>query len=138
MVEVVLSGNSAGVFSDRQNDIHSTGVVVDDVAYDTGVFIDRDYNMKDKTKFFLRLENDGANSIDYTIRSTRKEVEDLGKLVDADFETEEVAATAIAAAAFSADFTMVKAVPDVTAIRLRAKETVGGSPGKIRADIRVE
>ena len=138
MVEVKMSGNSKDIFSDRQNDIHSTGVVVDDVAYDTGVFIDRDYNMKDKTKFFLRLENIGANSIDYTIRSTRKEVEDLGKLVDADYETEELAATAVAATAFSADFTMVKTLPDVTAIRLRAKETVGGSPGTIRADIRTE
>ena len=138
MVEVVMSGNSKDIFSDRQNSIHSIGVVVDDAAYDTGVFIDRDYNMKDKTKFFLRLENIGANSIDYTIRSTKKEVEDLGKLVDADYETEEVAATAIAAAAFSANFTIVKTVPDVTAIRLRAKETVGGSPGTIRADIRTE
>ncbi len=138
MVEKVMSVNNAGIYSDREDDIHSTGVVVDDVAYDTGVFIDRDYNMKDKTKFFMRLENDGANSIDYTILSTKKEVEDLGKLVDADFETTEQAETAIAAAAFSANFTMIKTVPDVTAIRLRAKETVGGSPGKIRADIRAE
>ncbi len=138
MVEKVMSVNNAGIYSDREDNIHSTGVVVDDVLYDTSVFIDRDYNMKDKTKFFLRLENDGANSVDYTILSTKKEVEDLSKLVDADFETEEVAETAIVATAFSADFTMVKTVPDVTAIRLRAKETVGGSPGKIRADIRAE
>lgn len=79
--------------------ISTTGVVVDDVAYDTGTFLDRDYDVRPYKSVSIALQNIGANSVDFKILSTTKDwpaTLDAG-LTDDDFDKEEVAETAIAA-----------------------------------------
>ncbi len=116
----------------------SAGVVVDDVAYDTGVFIDRDYDVRSLDAVSIALENIGANSVDYTILGATKDFTNEAMdtdLVDADFSEILVAEAAIAAAAKDI-FKLIRDSPEITAIRIRAKETAGGSPGNLRGDVR--
>ena len=122
---------------ERNDNIHTTGVVVDNVAYDTGTFIDRDYDVKQYGGFIIKLENIGPQSVDYTILSTTKDFVTMDTdLADADFSETEVATTLIVAAAKSNTFTRVRVGPDVMAIRLRCKLTGATADSLIRADIR--
>ncbi len=117
----------------------TTGIVVDDVAYDTGVFLDRDYDVRSHAGVSISIENVGANSIDYTILGATKDftMNDLDTgLADADFTETLVAETAIGAAATSAEFKLVRDTPSITAIRIRAKETSGTNPGTARGDVK--
>ncbi len=85
-------------FVDIVDAIKSTGVVVDNAAYDTGIFKDRDYDVRQFKGFFIALENIGANSVDFTIRSTTKDFTIMDSdITDDDFDKEEVAETAIVA-----------------------------------------
>ncbi len=121
-----------------QTGFEVAGVVVDDVTYDTGIFIDRDYDVRSLDAVSIALENIGANSVDYTILGATKdfaaEAMDAG-LADADFSEILVAEAAIVATAKDT-FKLVRDSPEITAIRIRAKETVGGSSGTLRGDVR--
>jgi len=95
------------------------GVVVDDVAYDKGTFIDRDYDIRSHDGFSAVLQNIGANSIDYKILGSTKDFVinkiDTG-LNDGDFTEELVAETALVAA--------VKSNGTVTCAAVVAADTV--------------
>jgi len=81
--------------------ISTTGVAVDNAAYDTGTFLDRDFDVRPFKSVSIALQNIGANSVDFKILSTTKDwpaTLDAG-LTDDDFDKEEVAETAIAAGA---------------------------------------
>ena len=142
MVEQNLLGSDKtkkGKFIFKDDGIAATAIVVDDAAYDTGVFIDRDYDVQGMDAVSILIENTGANSIDYTILGATKYFVKDGldaALVDADFDQVLVAEVALAATTRAAPFNKVLDTPDITAIRIRAKETVGGSPGAVRADIK--
>jgi len=114
------------------------GVGVDDPAYDTLLFLDRDYDVRSLDAVSVALENIGANSVDYTILGATKdfaaEAMDTD-LVDADF-SEVLAAEAAIVATAKATFTLVRATPEITAIRIRAKETVAASASTLRGDVR--
>ncbi len=143
MVEINLVGGNVNnrkknIWKDNSL-IETTGIVVDDVAYDTGIFLDRDYDVRSHDGVSITIENVGANSIDYILLGATKDFTmnelDSG-LVDADFTETLQAEGAVATGVTDTPFTLVRTTPVITAIRLRAKETVGGSPGTVRADIR--
>lgn len=141
MVEQNLLGSNKtknGKFIFKDDAIAVTPVVVDDPVYDTGLFIDRDYDIRGYSGLAILIENTGANSIDYTILGATKyfEKDKLDTtLVDADFVEIVVAEVPLAATTRASPFTLVLDTPKLTAIRLRAKETVAASPGAVRADI---
>ncbi len=142
MVEQNLLGSDKtkkGKFIFKDDGIAAVAVVVDDVAFDTGLFLDRDYDVQGMDAVSILIENTGANSIDYTILGATKYFVKDGldaALVDADFDQVLVAEVALAATTRAAPFNKVLDTPDITAIRIRAKETAGGSPGAVRADIK--
>ena len=124
---------------DTDDLIHTTGIIVDNVAYDTGVFLDRDYDVRMLRSFMMLIENkDGANGLDYTIQEATKTFNNPDDLDDTDF----VNVTAhtdvtLAAGVKGVVYVIDKDVrPDVTAVRLRAKETIDGNASLLRADIR--
>lgn len=85
---------------DKVDNIHTTGVVVDNPNYDNDSFLDRDYDVRKYKSIAFLLENIGVNSVDYKILSTSKNFADLdADLVDDDFDKEEQAETAVAARA---------------------------------------
>ncbi len=86
-------------YEDIVNLISTNGIVVDNTAYDTGSFLDRDYDVRPFKSVSIALQNIGANSVDFKILSSTKDFPgtlDAG-LTDDDFDKEEVAETAIAA-----------------------------------------
>jgi len=103
---------------DVSDNIDSTGVVVNDAAYDAiGSFLDRDYDIRRYKQIAILLQNIGANSIDHKILGTTKDFASLDTdLVDSDFTEELVAEAAIAAA--------VKASGTVTIAGVLAADTV--------------
>lgn len=117
-----FSGNS--VYHDKA--IADAALVVDNATYDAAH--DRLYDIKGLEEIWARFKNTGANTIDMTIEKSHKEFTDITTLVDADFE-DEVAEAPIVAAAKSVVFTKTQLTPEITAIRIRFKEAVGGSPG---------
>ncbi len=143
MVEINLVGDDVNnrkrtIWKDTSTFV-GAGIVVDDVAYDTGGFLDRDYDVRSHAGVSVSIENVGANSIDYTILGATKDfvMNDLDTgLADADFTETLVAEAARAAAATGAEFKLVRDIPSITAIRIRAKETVGGSSGTARGDVK--
>jgi len=119
--------------------LNSVAVVVDDVAYDTGLFLDRDYDVRGMAGASIQLENTGANSIDIEILGSTKWFDKDAldtSLVDADFDEVLVAEAALGAATKKALYTVDLTNADITAIRIRAKETVGGSPGAILGEVK--
>lgn len=104
-------------FQDLVDSINTTGVVVDNGAYDLGTFLDRDYDVRLFEGVSILLQNIGANSIDYTILGATKDFDVLDNdLNDSDFTEELVAEVAIAAA--------VKANGTVTLASVTAGDTV--------------
>ena len=132
--------NNLPYFEDTSDNIDGTGVVVDDVAYDTGGFLDRDYDVRLFKNLNMQIKNIGANSIDIRILSTTKDYTILDTdLVDADFTETELAEVAVAVNAVSAIMNLDRTPsgkPAITAVRLQAKETVAASPGTVRANIK--
>jgi len=141
MVEQQLLGSKQtriGKFIFKDDGIATTPIVVDDAAYDTGLFLDRDYDIRGYSGLAILIENTGANSIDYRIFAATKYFEKDAldtTLVDADFIEVVVAEVALAATTRASAFTKVLDTPSWTAIRLQAKETVATNPGAVRADI---
>lgn len=88
----------------------------------------------------MQIKNTGANSIDITILGTTKDFTNLDNdLVDGDFTETELAEEAIAAAAVSTIYNLDRTPsgkPAITAVRLRAKETVAVNPGEVTAAIK--
>lgn len=124
---------------DENDNIHTTGVVVDDAAYDTGGFLDRDYDVRLLKNLNAQIKNIGANSIDIIILGTTRHFDALSDLADGDFTETELTEEAVAASAYSTIYNLNRTPsgkPAITAVRLRAKETVGGSSGTVRADIK--
>lgn len=137
MVEKTMIEDNLIRFLDRVDNIHTTGVAVDDDAYNTGTFKDRDYDLRQYDGFMIKLENLGANPVDYTILSTTKDFENLDiDLVDADFSETEIATTPIATTVKSATYSHIRVVAELTAVKLRCKRTTAGLSSTIRADIR--
>ena len=125
MVEKVLTAKRLKRFSTAQlaffqdlvDSINSTGVVVDNVAYDLGTFLDRDYDVRLFEGVSVQLQNIGLNSIDYKILGATKDFSVLDTdLVDSDFTEELVAETALGEA--------VKANGTVTIAGVLAGDTV--------------
>lgn len=133
-------------FRDEEDDVQDTGVVVDDAAYDTGTFKDRDYDVRGYSGLSIALENLGANGFTYTILSTEKDFAEispdtpnkLDDLVIGDFDTVEVASTAVAGGVGtkSETFELLRITPKTTAVKLRVKETVAASSTTVRVDTR--
>ncbi len=125
---------------DTNDSIDGAGVTVDNVNYNTGGFLDRDYDVRLLRNLSIQVKNPGANSIDITILETTKD--HLGtdaSLIDADFTETGLAEVAVGAAGISAIYNLNREPGGklaVTAVRLRAKETVGGSPGTVAANIK--
>ena len=127
-------------FEDTSDNIDGTGIAVDDVAYDTGTFLDRDYDVRLFKNLSMQIKNIGANSIDITILGTTKDFSDLdADLADVDFTETELAEVAVGVNAVSAIYNLDRTPPGkpaITAVRLRAKETVVALPGTVRANIK--
>lgn len=127
-------------FEDVSDNIDTTGVVVDDAAYDTGLFLDRDYDVRLFKNLSMQIKNIGGASIDITILGTTKDFSVLDTdLVDADFTETELAEEAVVANAVSTIYNLNRepaGKPAITAVRLRAKETVALNPGTVRANIK--
>ena len=125
---------------DVSDNIDGTGIAVDNVAYDTGAFLDRDYDVRLFKNISMQIKNIGANSIDITILGTTRDFTVLDTdLVDADFTETELTEEAVAVNAVSTLYNLNRqpeGKPAITAVRLRAKETLGGSPGTVRANIK--
>jgi len=122
------SGNS--IYHDKA--IADTALVVDNAAYSAA--FDRLYDLKGLEEWWFQIENTGANSIDMLVEKSHKEFTDITTLVDADFETE-TAEAAIGAAAKSAANSKTGVTPEITAIRIRFKETVGTNPGAAKGEM---
>lgn len=115
------------------------GIVVDDPVYDTGIFTDRDYDVQSLLGVSVTLENIGANSVDYTILGATKSFDREAldsTLEDADFTEILVADTPIGAGITSTVYELLRTTPAITAIRIRAKETVATNSGTLRGDVR--
>ncbi len=142
MVEQNLLGSNKtkkGKFIFKDDGIAATAVVVDEDTYDLGGFIDRDYDVQGMDAVSILIENTGANSIDYTILGATKYFDKDGldaALVDADFDQVLVAEAALATLTRAAPFNLVLDTPNITAIRIRAKEALAANPGAVRADIK--
>jgi len=130
MVDVVLvkkkKGASSGVSVYHDKAIADTALVVDNAAYSAA--FDRIYDVKGLKDWWFQFENTGANSIDMLVEKSHKEFTDISTLVDADFVTE-TAEAAIASSALSVANAKALVTPEITALRIRFKETAGGSPG---------
>ena len=126
-------------FHDTEDNIQSTGVLVDSDTYDGGTFLDRDYEVRGLQGFSILVENlDGANSLDYTIQETTKDYDDLdADLVDADF-VNVTGHTDVAVAALSkgTEYVLIRLAPGITAVRLRARRTSAGLDATLRADVK--
>ena len=126
-------------FEDKNDGIDGTGVVVDEDAYDTGGFLDRDYDVRLFKNLSMQIKNIGANTIDITILGTTLDFDTLADLADGDFTEVELAEVAVATTAISAIYNLDRTPsgkPSITAVRLRAKEAVAANPGTVRASIK--
>jgi len=127
-------------WEDDQDAISTTGVVVDEDTYNTGTFLDRGFDVRTFRQLSAEIENIGANSILVTILGTTKDFGDFDTdLVVADFDlvlsAEE---TIVAAAKMATAFEKVRTTPLITAILVRAKESIAANPGTVRADIKFQ
>ena len=133
-------GNLLVYFEDVSDNIDGTGIVVDDPVYDTGGFLDRDYDVRTFKNLSMQIKNIGANSIDITILGTTKDYSVMNTdLADVDFTETELAEEIVAAAAVSTIYNLDRTPPGkpaITAVRLRAKETVATNSGTVRANIK--
>jgi len=116
------SGNS--IYHDKA--LADTALVVDNAAY--GTAFDRLYDMKGLKEWFFSIKNTGANSIDMLVEKAHKEFTDITTLVDADF-LQETAEAAIVSSGRSIPNAKVQVTPEITALRIRFKESTGGLPG---------
>jgi len=136
MTVIVLVAKKSGAYSGNtiyhDKGLADTALTVDNAAFAAAQ--DRLYDVKGLEEIWAQFKNTGANSIDMLIQKSHKEFTDIADLVDADFATE-VAEAAIAAAAKSTAFTKVQLTPEITALRFRFKETAGGSPGAVTAEM---
>jgi len=136
MVDIVLvkkaKGASSGVSVYHDKGIADTALVVDNAAY--GAAFDRIYDVKGLKEWFFSFLNDGANSIDMLVEKSHKEFTDISTLVDADF-LQETAEAAIASSARSVANAKSLVTPEITALRIRFKETAGGSPGSAQGEM---
>ena len=121
-------------YEDVVDAVKTTGIVVDDAAYDTGTFKDRDYDVRAFQNFLIALENIGANEVKYKILSSTKDFSVLDTdLSDDDFDKEEKAETTIpagVAAAGTIDITggpSVKAEGDLTLVSAVANAFATGT-----------
>ncbi len=143
MVEINMVGNTNNnkrkqLFKDDTT-FDSVGIVIDDSTYDTGTGLDRDYDIRGHDGVSVLLSNSGANSIDVTILGATKDFPMNGidaTLVDADFTETLLAEEAVAASASATSYKLVRDTPEITAIRVRAKETAGGSPGVLKGNVK--
>ena len=137
MVNKILTKDNTGIYSDKVDDIDGAGVVVDDGAYNAGTFKDREYDVRGFKSFSIDVENIGANSVDAIVEASTKDFSDIAAdLDDADYNVELKAEIAVTATSRVALIDETWTTPRFTAVRLRCKETVGGSPGTIRGDIK--
>jgi len=119
--------------------INSSGIAVDNVSYDAGTFLDRDYDIRSLKAFSMMVHNiDGANGLTYTIQTATKTFANPDDLADADFTSDgSHTDVPLAAGAKSVIYKLNRDTdPSITAVRLRAKETVGAATSLLRADIR--
>lgn len=127
-------------YEDKNDNIDTTGVTVDDAVYDTGAFLDRDYDVRLFKNLSMQIKNTGANSIDITVLGTTKDFGDLDTdLVDGDFTETELVEEAVVAGAVSTIYNLDRTPsgkPAITAVRLRAKEAVAANPGEVTAAIK--
>jgi len=143
MVEIDLIGDNVNnkkrfIWKDKSG-IDVAGIVVDNDTYDTGTHLDRDYDVRSHDGVSILIENQGANSIDYTILGATKDFAMNAMdatLVDADFAEVLVAEAALAATTRAVPFDLERVTPSITAIRIRVKETTAAMPGNLRADIK--
>jgi hypothetical protein len=125
-------------FEDRNDNFDTTGVAVDDDAYDTGTFVDRDYEVRGFLDMAIVLVNIGLNGITYTVQEARKDFDSIDTdLVDADF-TNVVGHTDvnIPASSESASYILIRLSADVTAVRLRARRTLAGQSSTLQGFIK--
>lgn len=126
----ILFRNENGKICYYYDSVFVAGIAVDNTSYNTGTFADRNYDVRSFDGFSIVLENTGANSVDYTILSTTKEIANLtngmADLVLADFGITEVATTTIPAGTKSTPFVHLNLDSSITAFKIRAKTT--GAP----------
>ncbi len=141
MVYKKMTGNSENnanrvIYTDLNDEFNTTGVVVDNVAYDTGKFLDRDYDIRGFLAFGIDLKNIGTTDVVYTILTTNRQFEDFGDLKDADFDKVEVSDTDLESGDDGESFNLLGLYPLVTAIRLQIKLKSAGDSSKIRGIVR--
>ncbi len=103
-------------YEDKTDDFDTTGIVVDDDSYDTGTFLDRDYDVRLDKAISILLENLGANDVKYTILSTTEDYDVMNDdLEDNDFTEVEKAEATITAGASATGSVEVTGGPSVKA-----------------------
>ena len=143
MVEINMIGNNENntrkfVFKD-DTDFDSVGIVIEDDTFDTGPGLDRDYDVRGHVGVSVLLSNSGANAIDVTILGATKDFpmnQMDGVLVDADFTETLLAEEEVAAAASATAYALVRTTPQITAIRIRAKEALAANPGNLKGNVK--
>lgn len=138
LVAAQVGDNRKLVWQDETG-FKTAGIAVDDVNYDTGSFIDRDYDVRSLDAVSIVLENIGANSIDYTILGATKDYNAEAMdadLVDGDFTETLVANITLTASSTSTPYELQRLYPTITAIRIRAKETIALSNSTLRGDVK--
>lgn len=130
-------GGTLPYWEDETGGFDVAGIDVDDDSYDTGAFLDRDYDVRFFKGISILLENLGPNDVLYTILSTTKDFDNLDEdLNDDDFTEVEKAETAIVAgsqATGSVEVTggpSTKAEGDLTLVSVQVGETpvINGLP----------
>lgn len=140
IVQSKFRASNLTYLEDVSDNIDGSGIVVDDPAYDTGTFLDRDYDVRLFKNLSMQIKNIGANSIDITILGTTKDYTIMNDdLVDADFTEIELVEETVVATGVSTIYNLNRqpeGKPAITAVRLRAKESAGTFPGTVRANIK--
>ncbi len=128
MAEIILEARVKPAYSANteyhDKVLEAGAILIDNASYDDAH--DREYDVKGLSGVYLEIKNTGgANGVTWLIEKARKEFTDITTLVDADYEVENAEANIAFGAQGSYSF--VRADPEITAIRVRLKEQVGGN-----------
>jgi len=114
--------SDGGDFSD--GGIETGGIIVTEVTFFDN--IDRVYDIRGIKNVYLSITNqDGANSLTWVLQETHAVIPDSRDMTGVAWD--DVDAEAALAAGITAEKVYTKPDVGITALRLRARETVGGS-----------
>jgi len=102
--------------------IETGAILIDQDAYT--IPLERRYDVRGFANMHLRISNDGANGLTYSIGKASKEVDDVSTLVDADF-TNLLTDEDVASGAFDVR-DLIGISPESTSIRIQIRRQSAG------------